>query len=66
MADTSLERYALPAEVDTSFPAMRERLIQLQPSLTSLMRNALELFDGVYPQAPHPSVDTQLRMRRGL
>lgn len=60
MSDLPSERYKSPEGVDTSFSAMRERLIQLQPALTGLMVKALELFDGVYPKAPHPSEDTSI------
>ncbi|MDB5164181.1 MAG: hypothetical protein JWS12_799 [Candidatus Saccharibacteria bacterium] len=60
MSNTSLERYLLPIDVDSSFSAMQERLTQLQPALKSLMGRAIELFDGVYPQAPHPSVDASI------
>jgi len=60
MSNTLPERYDLPAEVDNDLSAMRERLNQLQPALTSLMAKAVELFDAVYPQAPHPSVDTSV------
>ncbi len=60
MSDETIERYRLPSEIDDDYPAMRERLVQLQPSLEALMGKAVELFDGVYAQAPHPSIDTSV------
>lgn len=49
-------KYKLPSGVDNSFPALKERLVALQPALGDLMGKALVLFNGAYAQAPHPSV----------
>lgn len=55
MAESSSEQYKVPEGVDVSLPALQTRLVELQPSLRSLMSKALKLFDDVYDQAPHPS-----------
>ncbi len=65
MRDVTSERYKSPEDLDKSFAAMQARLIQLQPALADLMKKALELFEGVYPQAPHPSVDNTVAYATG-
>lgn len=58
MSDLYITRYKTPPELDTSLEAIQARLIMLQPSLGHLMAASLDLFEGVYPQAPHPLEDS--------
>ena len=55
MIEVNGEQYNAPEGVDDSLEALRARLMELQPSLRSLMGKALELFDDVFPRAPHPA-----------
>lgn len=55
MSEVSREKYKVPDGVDVSLAGLTARLVELQPPLGNLMTKATELFDDVYPNAPHPS-----------
>ncbi len=55
MSNPEASIYKVPEGVGNSLADLRERLAGLQPALSSLMSKSMELFDVVYPQAPHPA-----------